>query len=207
MYHPIRPLLQRSLGALLLLLSSTATATEITALYGSQGGGPLHPIDDNSTLSLEQTSLLGLILGTPLPGGRDLELYYSRQQTRLRDGETAVSADQIFDVEIHTLELGGTVLSSPWHGWRGFVSGGLGLSHFNPSLDGGSAENRASLSLGLGAKWVPVQGIGLRLEGRFYGSLFNSTTSLFCGGGCELSVQGDLLRRYALFAGLVVRLK
>jgi hypothetical protein len=135
-----------------------------------------------------------------------MELYYSRQQTRLSEGEEVVPAGELLDVDIHTLQLGGTVLSERRYGWQGFLSGGLGFTYFDPSLYGSGAETRASMSLGLGARWMPLKRVGVRLEGRLYGSLFNSTTSVFCAGGCRISVQGDLLRRYALFAGVVVRL-
>ncbi len=197
--------MKSTLLCLLLLFANAAPALELTAFSGEQGGGPLRDIEADNSLGLEQRPLEGLIIGAPLSPTQDLELYYSRQQTRLKEGTVAVATDQLFDVEVHYLHLGGTVLSPRYYGWQGFLSGGLGVSHFSPSPRGGEAENRASLSLGVGAKWMPLKHVGIRLEGRLYGSLFNSSTSLFCGGGCELELQGDLLRQYAFFAGVVVR--
>jgi hypothetical protein len=195
------------LFALLLSLSSSALlATELTLFGGTQGGGDLNHIDTNSTLRFEQSPAHALILGRPLDHNRDLELFYSQQQTRLGGGSNAVPAADQFDVDIHYLHLGGTVLSEERNGWQGFLSGGLGLSHFSPSLGGATAENRASMSLGLGARWMSHPRLGLRLESRLYGTLFNSNTAIFCSGGCQLSVSGDLLSQYAIFAGVVVRL-
>lgn len=194
------------LALVLSLSSSTLLATELTLLGGSQGGGNLNHIDTNSTLHFEQAPARALILGWPLDHNRDLELFYSQQLTRLGDGSSAVPAADQFDVDIHYLHMGGTVLSEELYGWQGFLSGGLGLSHFSPSLGGASAENRASMSLGLGARWMPHSRVGLRLESRLYGTLFNSNTAIFCSGGCQVSVSGDLLSQYAFFAGVVVRL-
>lgn len=191
---------------LLALFSSTTLALDLTPFYGSQGGGDLNHIDSDSTLSLKTTSARGLILGWPISSYQDEELFYSEQQTRLQQGDVAVPPEDLITLEIRTLQLGGTVLSDEYHGLQGFLSGGLGITHYSPSLSGAAAETRPSLSLGLGARWMPTARVGLRLEGRLLGSLFNSDTTVFCSGGCSFSISGELLRQYVLFTGLVVRL-
>lgn len=191
---------------ILSLCSPALLASELTLLGGTQGGGDLNHIDTSSTLHFAQAPTRALILGWPLDHNRDMELFYSQQQTRLGGGSSAVPTADQFEVDIHYLHLGGTVLSEERYGWQGFLSGGLGLTHFSPALGGAAAENRASMSLGLGARWMPNPRFGLRLESRLYGSLFNSNTTIFCSGGCQLSVSGDLLSQYAIFAGVVVRL-
>ncbi|MEN8169402.1 MAG: hypothetical protein ABFS08_04185 [Pseudomonadota bacterium] len=197
---------QLFLTLLLSLFSAGAVALDITLLYGSQGGGLLNHIDSDSTLELEESPGRALILGIPYSADQDLELFYSRQQTRLQGDTMVVPSEDLFDLDIHYLHLGGTVLSEEYHKLQGFISGGLGLSHFSPALDGVAAENRLSMSLGLGARWMPTKRVGLRVETRFYGTLFNSNTTIFCSGGCQFTISGDLLSQYALFAGLVLRL-
>lgn len=194
------------LTLLLSLASPALLATDLTLLGGTQGGGNLNHINTDSTLHFEQAPARALILSWPLGQDRDLEVFYSQQQTRLGEANSSVPNSDLFDLDIHYLHLGGTVLSEARYGWQGFLSGGLGLSHFSPALGGATAENRVSMSLGLGARWMPTARIGLRLESRLYGTLFNSNTSIFCSGGCQLSVSGDLLSQYAIFAGLVLRL-
>ncbi len=197
----------RLLLTLLLALAAPALlAADLTLLGGSQDGGNLNHINTDSTLQFEQAPARAVILGWPLDRDRDLELFYSQQQTRLGEASSNVPNSDLFDLDIHYLHLGGTVLSQARHGWQGFLSGGLGLSHFSPALGGAAAENRVSMSLGLGARWMPTERVGLRLESRLYGTLFNSNTAIFCSGGCQLSVSGDLLSQYAIFAGVVVRL-
>lgn len=164
-------------------------------------------IASGDTLQLRDAATQGIIIGWPLNHEQEMELYYSRQNTQLQSNNPAIPQDDLLALDIHTLHLGGTVLSEPAHQLRGFLSGGLGITHYTPTLSGAQSETRASLSLGIGAKWMPSKNIGLRLEARGYGTLFNSTTSIFCSGGCTLSVSGDLLSQYALFAGVVIRLE
>lgn len=197
----------RMVFTLLLIPASTAAmALDLTLLSGRQDGGHLDHIDTTSTLHFEGSSATALILSQPVTADKELELLLSRQQTRLTDGAPTLPAAELIDVDIHYLHLGGTVLSEQYYGARGFLSGGLGLSHFDPSLSGASAENRASISLGLGARWMATQRLGLRLETRFFGTLFDSNTAIFCSGGCQFAVSGNLLSQYSLFAGVVVRL-
>lgn len=190
----------------LILLSTTSSAFDLTALYGRQDGGRMNHVNTDSSLRLGQSDASGFILGRSISANRDLEIFYSRQQTELKEGEIMVPQEDLFTIDAQYLHLGGTVLSKPNHGLQGFLSGGLGITHFNPSLSGTSAENRLSMNLGIGVRWMPIERVGLRLDGRFYGTLFNSNTSLFCSGGCRLSVSGELLTQYAIFVGLVMRL-
>jgi opacity protein-like surface antigen len=198
---------RNALALFLSLLTTSAIAVEITPLGGTQGGGVLTHIASGETLKLQEAPTQGLIIGWKLNREQEMELLYSRQQTRLQSSNSAIPQSDLFDLDIHTLQLGGTVLSETTHQLQGFLSGGLGITHYTPALSGADSETRASLSLGIGAKWMPVKNVGLRLEARGYGTLFNSTTSIFCSGGCTLSVSGDLLSQYALFAGIIIRLE
>lgn len=188
------------------LLCGLARAGEVTLLSGWQGGGALQHIDSDSTLSIAQAPVNGVILGTPLNDEQVLELFYSRQLSRLQASEVAVPQAELIGLDIHYLHLGGTAVTEEYGGWQGFVSGGLGLTHFSPALSGAEAETRPSMSLGLGASWMATRHVGLRLEARLFGSLFNSHTRIFCSGGCDFQVEGDMLSQYALFAGVVLRL-
>jgi len=173
-------------------------------LYGTQGGGRLEDDITGATLELAEKPMQALIIGTPLNYEKDLELFYSRQETHLRDS-SAVANGTISSLDIHYIHVGGTVLSEQLAGWQGFVSGGLGVTYFSPRPSGLDPETRASMSVGVGARWMPTRNVGLRLETRLYGTLFNSNTSVFCSGGCVLTVSGDLLSQYAVFGGIVFR--
>lgn len=186
------------------LFATAATAAEVSLLYGTQGGGNLEHVDTDSTLKMAEEPVRALIIGTPLNDYQELELLYSRQKTRLRDS-SAVADESLSSLDIHYLHLGGTVVSEPVVDWQGFLSGGLGFTHFSPLPSGVESETRASMSLGLGARWMPTRRVGLRLETRWYGTLFNSNTRIFCSGGCEMRVSGDLLSQYSVMGGVVFR--
>jgi len=186
------------------LYAVNAAALDITLLGGSQGGGSVEYISTGTTLHFADDNMHGLILSLPQGHDKQLELFYSRQQTQLEQ-EPLVPAGDLMALDVHYLHLGGTVLSDELNGVRGFLSGGLGITHFDPSLRGASAEERASLSIGVGGRWMPSSHVGLRLEGRAFGTLFNSNTAIFCSGGCSFAVSGQLLTQYAIFAGLVLR--
>ncbi|MFO7594027.1 MAG: hypothetical protein R6X15_08310 [Pseudomonadota bacterium] len=189
---------------LLGLFPTFVTAAEVSLLYGSQGGGNLEHVDTDATLKMAEEPVRALILGTPLNDYQELELLYSRQKTRLRDS-SAVADESLSSLDVHYLHLGGTVLSEPVADWQGFISGGLGFTHFSPLPSGVDSETRASMSIGLGTRWMPTRRVGLRLEARWYGTLFNSSTSIFCSGGCEMRVSGDLLSQYSVMGGVVFR--
>jgi hypothetical protein len=192
------------LPLLLGLFSTFATAAEVSLLYGTQGGGELEHDDTGATLEMAEKPVRALVIGTPLNDEQELELFYSRQQTRLRDS-SAVSNETLSSLDVHYLHVGGTVPSDSLAGWQGFISGGLGVTHFTPLPSELDPETRASISVGLGARWMPTRRVGLRFETRLYGTLFNSNTSVFCSGGCVMTVSGDLLTQYAVFGGIVFR--
>ncbi|WP_303905948.1 hypothetical protein [Thiohalomonas denitrificans] len=192
------------LPLLLGLFPAFVAAAEVSLLYGRQGGGQLEDLDSGTSLDLAEEPVRGLLIGTPLDARRDLELLYGRQKTRLRDN-AAVGEEALAAIDIHYLHLGGTVLSDHFEGWQGFLSGGLGLTHFSPRPGGQDSETRASLSVGLGARWMATRTVGVRLEARGFGTLFNNNTSVFCSGGCAFAVSGDLLTQYAVMGGVVIR--
>ena len=191
----------------LLFITSPALALDLTPLYGGQGGGHLGHINTGSTLTMDSTPVSGVIVSWPMSHFQEYEVYFSQQHTRLLEGDIAVPQQDLISLDVRTLHWGGTVLSEErGNGLRGFLSGGLGVTQYTPSLGVAAAEMRPSASLGLGARWMPTERVGVRLEGRLFGTLFNSNTTIFCSGGCSFTISGDLLTQYALFAGLVVRL-
>lgn len=189
---------------LLGLCSSLVTAAEVSLLYGTQGGGELEHEDTGTRLKMAEKPVRAVVLGTPLNEEQELEFFYSRQKTRLRDS-SALANESLSPLDIHYLHMGGTVVSEQLAGWQAFLSGGLGATHFSPLPSEQDSETRASMSIGLGVRWMPTRRVGFRLETRLFGTLFNSNTSVFCSGGCVMTVSGDLLTQYAVFGGIVFR--
>lgn len=191
---------------MLMLHIATGYAVEITPIVGHRGGGYFKHIDSEQSLKLKEDTSAGVILGFKYANMQEIELFYSRYSTTLKSGSTALAVSDLFDLDIHYLHIGGAVLSEATDTIKPFLSGGLGMTYFSPALDGADTETRPSLSIGAGIKWMPSKSLGLRLEARGYGTLFNSNSAVFCSGGCRIRVSGDLLTQYEFFAGLIFRL-
>jgi hypothetical protein len=93
---------------------------------------------------------------------------------------------------------------------RPYVVGTIGLSHFDPQGSGFDSETFFSFSFGGGAKFFADKRVGLRLEGRFFATLVDSDSKIFCRSGvdtnfCAVKVDGDLLWQWQAMAGLVFR--
>ena len=86
-----------------------------------------------------------------------------------------------------------------------YAVGGVGLTHFNPKPDGLSSETRFSLNLGFGYSFPLGKGVALKLEGRGYVTLVDSSSSFLCSGGCVVQIQGDTFTQGELLAGIAVR--
>jgi hypothetical protein len=67
------------------------------------------------------------------------------------------------------------------------------------------AETKPSLSLGGGVKLMATDSVGVRLEGRWFGTFLDGSGSIFCANGsCELSASGNVISQYIVNAGLIV---
>ena len=85
-----------------------------------------------------------------------------------------------------------------------YVVGGLGATHFQPGGDL-SSELRFSLNLGVGYMIPLGKTLAVKLEGRGYVTLINSSGGFLCSGGCVVQVKGDTLTQGEVMAGLAWR--
>lgn len=175
-------------------------ANEIYLLKGYQGGGEFEG-DAGEKFKLDEDDALGVALNIDLDKRRELEFSYSRQSTSLLDKSTNPSSS-LFDVDIDYLQMGGTVLIEDNSGWRSFLLGGFGLTHFSPS-GGFDSETKFSLSLGLGLKKQLSRRLMLRADARVYGTFFDSGSSIFCSNGnCLIRVESSIETQYQINIGL-----
>ncbi len=194
----------QSLLIVLLLFAASrviADGFEITPFMGYRFGGSLEDPETENTRDLEDGLGWGVILGRTASEATRYELLYSHQDSGLAD---KTDPDNAFDLEVHYLQLGGTVDFSQER-IIPFFSGGLGMTYMSPDRYGLENETLLSLSLGGGLKWYPTNRLGLRFEVRGYGTLTDSSGSLFCDGGCNLQVNGALLPQYETNLGLIFR--
>ena len=203
-------LIKKLIAPLLLLISSSvlslqANAVELTPLYGYRAGGEF--IDDLSGQkhTIRSSDIYGLIVGFPYDYKRDFEIYYSHQSSELTSisvDTPATGSSATIPLTVDYLHFGGTAPVSESDNMKTFVTGGLGFTYLNPDFNNAQSDLRASFSIGFGMKWPLSENIALRLETRGFATLFNSNSSIFCNGGCSISVNGSLFMQGEVFAGI-----
>jgi opacity protein-like surface antigen len=181
-----------------------AQGWEITPFGGYQFGGEFAGLDADIGLELDEDVSYGLMVDIDLDPERQVEIYFSRQETQLTYDEGDFSGTSLFDIDVSYYHVGGTYL------WdepivKPFVVGTLGITHLDPDPPGLSSETRFSMSLGGGVKVMPTEHVGVRLEGRGFATFVDSSTSVFYGDGLSVYFSGDVFWQFQFSAGLVFR--
>lgn len=198
-----RALVRSALAAGLVLASSASAAQGVVTLYGgARGGGEL--IDKNAgdtAIKLDNGATASLSFDWLLSDGREAQVFYSFQRSALPGSVASRTSD--IPVSISYLHVGGRVFFDGTNATSGsYVVGGLGITHFSPSLDGLSSEVRPSMNVGLGYQWMLSRQIALRTEVRGYVTLVNSNGGFFCSSGCVVSIRGDTMTQVEALLGL-----
>jgi hypothetical protein len=189
-------------AALLLMLTSSlpAAAQNALSIYGGYRGGGSFQQDTSpfDSIGLQSSASGSISLDLGLDAMRQVQIFASYQSTELE----ATATTPVVPMTVSYLHLGGTNYFEGAVGRGAYVVGGLGVTRLAPGLSGLSAEVRPSLNLGLGYQW-PISGaLSLRAELRGYFTLINSSSSLFCSGGCVISIKGDGLTQVEGLLGL-----
>jgi opacity protein-like surface antigen len=167
-------------------------------------GGELNDAVTGESLSFDDTSSYGIMLDMKQAEDSWIELYFSRQQTRLKADQGPFFGDPLFDVDIEYYHLGGTYGQATGR-VKPFVVGTLGATYMDPKGAGLNSETKFSLSLGGGVKLYLTEHVGIRLDARWFGTFIGGSGSVFCSGGaCLVNVQGDVLSQFTANAGLIM---
>jgi hypothetical protein len=194
----MKPPLPIALVALALAGAPASAADYSIAAYA--GWRVSTGIDDAVTgeeADIDDSASFSLAVDRTLDASRTLQLFFSQQSTRLSAGSPAATA---FDLKVRHLHFGGTAdFGGP------YAVGGLGVTWLSPGLDGFDDEVRPSMNVGFGYAWPLGTNVALRLEGRAYLTLLNSSGGLFCSGGCLVVLKGDGLLQGEAMLGLSAR--
>ena len=197
--------MKNSIQALVLttvLLAPTAAIAgefEITPFLGYQFGGDLETFyqGEYHDVNINSSENWGLVLSLGLSPMTQIELLYSTQ-------DTEADADRFEDslgLKIDYWQVSMLWNFDPDSQIQPYVVFGIGGTWLRP--DGFSSLSRFSGNIGGGAKIFFSDNIGLRLEGRFYGTYINSTTSycdpFWCYG------YNNSLYQFDVSAGLIIR--
>jgi hypothetical protein len=191
-------------SAALALAAATARAQDngIFAFGGWRAGGGFEDSGTRDQLRLADRGAASVAIDLGIDGARQLELFASRQRTRL---ETLPAGASPLPLTVSYLHIGGTNFFEGPIGRGAYVAGGLGATIFSPGLDGFRSETRPSLAVGFGYL-LPLAGpLALRVELRGYATLVNSSGGLFCSGGCVVSIRGDSLTQGEVLIGVGAR--
>jgi len=191
------------LATLFTSLDAQAGNFEVTPIIGYAFGGGLEDSTSGDTLDLADGENYGVVLGLrdKSKAGAFYEFLYSRQSTYLKGDGMSFSGDPHFDIEIDYFHLGGSY-GSEGETFNPYVSAGVGVTHMSPEW--GDSETRFSFSLGGGIKIPLAEHIGLRVEGRGFGTVFDGNSSIFCvNNRCAVRVKGDVIWQFTGFTGVV----
>ena len=173
----------------MLALAGPCAAQSGFTLYGGYRGGGSFLTDANpaQTLDLQSSAAGSISLDWAVDASRQVQLFASYQSTDIEASDSTPTVP----LTVSYLHLGGTNYFEGGIGRGAYVVGGLGATRLAPGLSGLSAEIFPSMNLGLGYQW-PISGaLSLRMELRGYFTLVNSSSRLFCSGGCVVAIKGD----------------
>jgi opacity protein-like surface antigen len=181
---------------------AVAAQFEIAPFAGLTWGGNFTDSVTGNSIQLDDTTNYGLMVDIWQNERSQIEVLYSHQATRLRPGNAPFIGTPLFDIDIDYLHIGGTYTEAEGK-VKPYVAGGIGATQMRPKGPGLSNETRFSLNLGVGVRLEATERIGMRLEGRWFGTLFNGGGSVFCSNGaCALTVKGDLFSQVMANAGV-----
>ena len=178
-------------------------AADIVPFVGLRFGGdvgtqPGNGVVGPTSVTIDSSVSYGGVIDIPYSQPRSVELYYSRQPTKLSSNST------VGDVTMSVLHVGLVdTLPSADQQLSWLLIGTVGATELSAS--NGSAT-RPSIGLGGGFEWMATEHIGLRGDLRalltFSGSGGGSAS---CGGGCSVSFHGSLIAQGELSLGVVAR--
>jgi hypothetical protein len=194
------------LAAAAWLCSAPCLAQNAVTIYGGyQDGGSFQRVGSpNSSVALAGAGAVSFSIDWAVQASRQVQLFATTQRTELAASTSGVPQPAV-PLTVTYLHLGGTNFFDGPDARIGrgpYVVGGLGMTVMSPGLSGLSTEVRPSINLGIGYQVPLAQNLSLRLELRGFITLINSSTNLFCSGGCVVNIQGDSFGQGQALAGL-----
>jgi Outer membrane protein beta-barrel domain len=186
--------------------SSTAFYANSVTLYGGgRFGGSLTDPNTNTSIDLRDGSSFGLAVDIGVDRSRQVELFYSQQDTALTSGAFSPQSGNV-GLTLRNFHFGGTAFIDEI-GTGVYVMGGIGGTTVTPKATGLNSETFLSGNLGVGWMLSLSKHVGVRFEARGYGLLLNGSGSLFCGGaaGCTAAVKGQGLFYAEVLLGVTAK--
>ena len=184
----------------------------LTLYAAYRDGGSFTDITTDNDLPIEASSAGAVSLDLRLDANRQLQLYVSHQNSRVDARRATQPTPPVgplpakFPLAVTYAHIGGTVFFNKHNVEEGgYLVGGLGVTLFQPDLDGLANELRPSVNLGIGYQFPFGEDLALRIEARGYATFVNSSSALFCSGGCVVFVSSDTVTQGEVQLGLSYR--
>jgi hypothetical protein len=177
---------------------------ELTPMIGYAVGGAFQDAASGAFFEIGENRNFGFAFDIKQDDESQIEVYYDRQRTQLRTGGGLFVGSPLFDLDIQYIHLGGTYGAGEGN-VKPFMVGTFGATRMTPKAEHLVAETKPSLSLGGGVKLMATDRVGVRFEGRWFGTFLDGSGSLFCANGsCALSASGNVISQYIVNAGLIL---
>lgn len=207
--------MSRVLVVCLLLVMNTAAAAqdkpfkfEITPFAGYRIGGHFEDVDSGIEYELSESNAQGIAFNILANPNGQWEILYAHQDTEL-DTQGLFTSDPFIDIKIEHFQLGGTYLFDG-DTTRPFIALTVGVSRFDPQPAEFDPETFFSATFAGGLHIMANKRVGLRLEGRVFGTFLNNSSTIFCSsvggaGACLIEIDGTILTQWEARVGLVFR--
>jgi hypothetical protein len=187
---------------------SNSLDSSFTVFGAMRTGGSFQEEESDVTFDAKDSGGYGLIWNTRQNRNTEWEVYFSHQPTEV-ERQDPLLVSPTFDLDIYTLQLGGTYLFDS-RGVQSFLSMTLGGTHMRADSEAGDSETYISGSIGLGLKFREGERLGFRLEGRAHGVLVQDNSRLFCRTGpeenvCAVEIEGEFFSQFEILAGITYR--
>ena len=181
-----------------------------TLYAGYRDGGRFTDVTTGSKLPIEASGVgaVSLDLALSPKAGTQWQIYVSRQNSQVDARQAtpplspAAPLPAKFPMSVTYAHIGGIIFPQMKIGQGPYLVGGMGATLFEPDLPGLANELRPSISLGIGYQLPFGERVALRFEARGFATLVNSSSALFCSGGCAVSIKGDTVTQGDVLLGL-----
>jgi len=154
-------------------------------------------------MDLRPSASFGVMLDFPWEANSQLEVYLSRQVSRVKP-ETDAGGSPAFNLKVEYYHIGGTVMLDKVRDFETYLVATVGATRLDPRGSALDPETRFSLSIGLGSKYPLGPRLRLRMEGRVFATAMDSDSTIFCNlpGSCDIKVRSDTLIQWEASVGL-----
>ena len=183
--------------------SAAAQGVEIAPMGGYRFGGGFFERVTQQPVDLDGAPVFGIVVNVPLHEGLFVEALVTHQDAGVTVPTTILGPATRWRIVVDHYQAGGLQEFAYSPRVRPFLTGLLGLTRY--AADGDN-EIRFTASAGGGVKLMPVPRLGIRLDGRVFGTFLDAEgRAIACSPGiCLVAFNADIVLQAEFTVGLVV---